>query len=187
MFYLHSILPPAELRYRLDLEVRVQNNLHQEEFKFVLNWKDESRFTVYRMEYERGSGGFRSAGAGHGRLSLDIGFGESRWTSYTAVFCGQIVPDGEGSTIFGCFGQVALGWFVGGVVLASILMAALMGRADVALVLAVVGAPALWMLIRPERTRGAGELWDALESLVETIDGLAIKEAGQQENDQDKE
>ena len=27
MFCLHSILPPAELRDKLDLEIRVQNNL----------------------------------------------------------------------------------------------------------------------------------------------------------------
>ena len=186
-FYLYSALPMTELRDRLDLEVRVQNNLRKKEFKIVLNWKDESRFTVYRMDYESGSGGCRSIRVGHKRLSLSIGFGESRWTSYSAVFCGQIAPDGEGSVLYGHFGQVALGWFVGGVALASIIMAVLMGRADVALVLTVMSAPAFWMLIRPERTGGAGKLWDTLEYLVETVDGLAAEESKQKEDDQDKE
>ncbi|MDE6588949.1 MAG: hypothetical protein K2K53_01105, partial [Oscillospiraceae bacterium] len=101
IFYLYSILPPAELKVRLDREVRVQNNLHEKEFKIVLKWKDESRFTTYMMDYGGSSGSYRSVGVGPKRISLSVGFGVSRYVSYSPVYCGQIASNGEGSMISG--------------------------------------------------------------------------------------
>ena len=87
------------------------------------------------------------------------------------MFCGQIAPHGDGSIISGHFRQVALGWIVGGVMAACIVAAgAVWGRTDVALFAAILCAPMVWSLTRPDRTGAAGELWDVLENILMSIE-----------------
>lgn len=187
-FYLHSALPPVELKDRLDLEVRVQNNLHEKECKIVLKWRDEGRFTVYMVSYEHSSGVYRSAGAGHGRISLGGGFGESRSASYSPVYCGQIAPDGEGSVISGHFRQLLWAWFICVLIFGGGFLACAVEKEYlVYLVVLVLGMPMLQSCLAPERTESAGELWDALEFLVGTVDSLAAEQDTLEEHNQDKE
>lgn len=186
-FYLHSILPPAELRDKLDLEVRVQNNLHEKECRAVLKWKDENRFTIYMMDYGGGSGAYRSVGAGHKRLSLSAGLGESKYRYFSPVYCGQIVPDGDGSVISGNFRQPLWGWLVCVVLLYGVgfLSCAATGQYWIYLIALVLGIPMFRDFLAPQRTEPAGELWDTLEYLVAAVDGLAMEEA--RENEQSEE
>lgn len=187
-FYLHSILSPAELRDKLDLEVRVQNNLHEKKCKVVLRWKDENRFTVYRMDYEGGSGAYRSVEAGHKRLSLSAGFGEGRSVGFSPVYCGQIVPDGTGSVIYGYFRQLWWVWLICILIYgAGFATCAAARQYLVYLVILVLGMPMILSCLQPERDESAGVLWDTLEYLVETVDGLAVEEARTKENERDKE
>lgn len=188
-FCLHSILSPAELRDKLGLEVRVQNNLHKKECKVVLRWKDENRFTVYRIDYEGGSEAYRSVGAGHKRLSLSAGFGEGKSVGFSPVYCGQIAPDGDGSVISGHFRQPLWGWLVCVVLLYGVgfLPCAATGQYWIYLIALVLGIPMFRDFLVPQRTEPAGELWDTLEYLVEIVDGLAVEEARTKENERDKE
>ena len=189
LFYLYSTLPPAELKDRLDLEVRVQNNLHQKELKIALKWKNEGRFTAYMMDYGDGFGIYRSMGARHKRVSLSAGFWESKSVGYSPVYCGQIAPDGAGSVIFGHFRQPLWAWLVCIVLLYGVgfLSCAMTGQYWIYLIALVLGIPMFRDFVAPQRTRPAGELWEALEYLLETVDGLAIEEAKAKENKRDKE
>ncbi len=185
-FYLHSILPPAELRDKLDLEVRVQNNLHKKECRAVLRWKDENRFTVYRMDYEGGSGVYGSVGAGHKRLSLSASLGESKYVGFSPVYCGQIVPDGTGSVIYGHFRQLWWVWLICVLIYGAGFVTCVEARQYlVYLVILVLGMPMILSCLQPERDESAGALWDMLEYLVATVDGLAMEEA--RENEQSEE
>lgn len=178
-FCLHSILPPAQLRDKLDLEVRVQNNLHKKECRAVLRWKDENRFTVYRMDYEGGSGACGSVGAGHKRLFLSAGFGEGKSVVFSPMYCGQIASDGDGSVISGHFRQPLWGWLVCVVLLygAGFLSCVATGQYWIYLIALVLGIPMFRDFLAPQRTEPAGELWDMLEYLVATVDSLATEEA----------
>ena len=188
-FYLHSILPPAELRDRLDLEVRVQNSLHEKECRVRLKWKDGNRFTVYMMDHGGGSWAYRSVGAGHKRLSLSTGLGKSRCVGLSPVYCGQIAPDGDGSVISGHFRQLWWAWLVCVVLVygAGFLSCAATGQYWIYLIALALGVPMFRDFLAPQRTESAGELWDVLEYLVAAVDGLAMEEAGTKENERSEE
>ncbi len=170
-YELYSALPPEELKKRLAWEIAVENEQYKKQFRIVLRWTGEYGFTFRTEEYTRDCGAYSSARVGTRGASLGFGFGAGRSMGYSPVFCGQIAPHGDGSVISGHFRQVALGWIVGGVMAACIVAAgAVWGRTDVALVAAALCVPVLRMLLRPDRTGAAGELWDVLENILASIE-----------------
>ena len=189
LYDLHSILPPAELMVKLDREVRVHNNLQAGRCKLALKWKNEDRFTICLMEYEEGSGPYRSTEIGHRSVSMGAGYGAGRSVSYSPVFCGRIAPDEGGSVISGHFRQPLWAWLVcvAGVYGVGLVSCAITGQYLIYLAAVALGIPMFRSLLVPQRTQSSGELWDALEFLVATVDGLAMGQGASEENDQAKE
>ncbi len=188
-YELHSSLPPAKLRDKLDLEVRVQNSLHKKACKVALNWKKENRFTACRMNYGSISGTYGAVGAEHRRVFLSAGVGEGKSVGFSPVYCGQIAPNEAGSVISGYFRQPLWGWavIVGGVYGLGLISCAAAGQYWIYVIVLILGIPMLRDFLFPERTKSAGELWDALECLIETVDGLAAEELKQKKDEQIEE
>lgn len=159
---LHSILPPAELKARLDREVQARNDQERGRSCLILRWKGEHRFTLFMMEYEvfvgiEREGAARSASRG-------------RSASYSVILCGEITPDGEGSVIVGQFRQLLSRWFLCVIAAGCFVGLAVTGQWLACLLIAVLGVPFLYILLTPGRSRSGGALWAELESLVATVD-----------------
>lgn len=169
-YELYSALPPEELKKRLVWEVGVENEQYKKRFKIVLRWTGEYRFTFRTVEYRKYSGVVAGWTAGLGWLAFGFWAGISKNASYSPVFHGQIAPDGAGSVISGHFRQLALGWIVGGAMAVVIAWNAVAGWAVRALLAAVLCIPVAAPLLRPDRTEGAGELWDVLEYILAFIE-----------------
>lgn len=189
IFDLHSILPSAELKVKLDREVRVHNSLQKGRCKLVLKWKSEDHFTICMAEYEKGPESYRSMSVGHKSVSMGAGYGTGRSVSYSTVFCGQIASDGEGSVIFGHFRQPLWAWFVCIVLLYGVgfFSCAVTGKYWIYLIALILGIPMFRDFLTPQRTSPAGVLWDALEFLVATVDGLAAEGEAPEEINQAEE
>lgn len=170
-YELYSGLSPEELKKRLTWEVSVENEQYKKRFKIILRWTGKYEFTFRTEEYSRASGVDAGGAAGPGWLSAGFWAGTSWSAAYSPVFCGQIAPDGAGSVISGHFRQVALGWAVGIIMVAAIAAAgAVWGQTGWALLAAVLCIPMAYSLLRPDRTRAAGELWDVLEQILAFIE-----------------
>ncbi|MDE6281046.1 MAG: hypothetical protein K2M15_04545, partial [Oscillospiraceae bacterium] len=94
---LHSILPPAGLKAKLDREVQVRNDRERCRCSLILRWKSEEQFTLCMMEYEDFVGVEREGSFMGPRSGVRLK------ASYSAILCGEITPDGEGSVIAGHF------------------------------------------------------------------------------------
>ncbi len=173
----HSVLPPEELKKRLIWETAVENEQYKKQFKIALRWKGEREFTFYTVGYNGGSGAYRSAEAGTRGASMDFWAGAGWSAAFSPVFCGQIAPDGAGSVISGHFRQPLWGWAVciGGVHGLGVISCAVTGRYWIYVIALILGIPMFRDFLFPERTKGAGELWDMLEYLVETVGGFAME------------
>ena len=168
----HSALPPQELKKRLAWEVAVENEQYKKRFKIVLRWKGEYAFTFRTVDYASGSGAYRSANAERRGVSLNAGLGESWNAAFSPVFCGRILPNGDGSVISGYFRQPLWGWavFVGGVYGLGFISCAIAGQYWIYAIAVLLGLPMFRDFLFPGRTRAAGELWDVLEYVLAFIE-----------------
>lgn len=168
----HSTLPPEELKRRLVWETAVENEQYKKRFKIVLRWKGEYAFSFRTVEYSGGSGAYRSASAEHRGVSLNFGFGESWSAAFSPVFCGRILPDGDGSVISGCFQQPLWAWlvFIGGIYGLGFIFCAVTGRYWIYAIVVFLGLPMFRDFLFPDRIRAAGELWDVLEYVLAFIE-----------------
>ena len=179
MFCLHSSLPPEKLRAELDRAVQVHNNRERGRCRLVLAWKSEGRFTVCMAEYEDSvgiecNGSIRSASRRRGAV-------------YSAMLYGEIAPEGSGSVIAGHYRPLLIMWLLCVIAAGCVIGFAATGQPLACLLAAVLSAPLFRGLLYPERDESSGNLWDTLEYLLETVDGLAIEGAKTKETGQDKE
>lgn len=161
---LHSILPPAELKARLDREVQARNDQERGRCRFFLRWKSENRFTLCMAEYEE------FVGVGREGPSMRTGSRMRRNASYSVILCGEIAPEGNGSVIVGQFRQLLSRWFLLIIAAGCFIGLAVAGQWLACLLIAVLGVPFLYYLLNPMRSRSGGALWAELESLVATVD-----------------
>ncbi len=171
-FEFHSALPPEELKKRLIWETAVENEQYKKRFKIALRWKGEYAFAFHTVEYTSGSGAYRSASAERRGVSMNFALGESWNAAFSPVFCGQVAPDGAGSVISGCFRQPLWGWAVcvGGVYGLGFISCAVTEQYWIYVIALILGIPMFRDFLFPERTKGAGELWDVLGYLIAHIE-----------------
>ena len=169
-----STLPPAELKERLKWEAAIENRMYSKQLKTVWKWKSEYTFTVYCIvsETDSGAGGYWSIG----RKSAFWNFAAG--TSFTAylspIFCGEILPEGNGSIIRGCFRERLLVWMfcmgIYGILIASLIMAK---DLLIRLILLYFLVRSLWVvrdLLYPDQLQSSAALWDIFEYIVKTAE-----------------
>ena len=164
-YELHSVLPPAELRAKLDRRVQTRNDQERGRSSLILRWKSEDQFTLFMVEYEdfvgiEREGAARSASRG-------------RSASYSVILCGKIAPEGNGSVIVGHFRQLLTKWFLLIIAAGCFIGFAITGQWFACLLTAALGVPFLYHLLNPMRSRSGEALWAELESLVATADSHA--------------
>ena len=164
-FSLHNVLPPEELRAKLDRKVQAHNNQERGRCYLILRWKSENRFTLFMMEYEdfvgvEREGAMRSVKRGRG-------------ASYSPILCGEISPDGEGSVIVGHFRQLLTRWLLCVIAAGCLIGFAATGQWLACLLTAALGGWFFYSLLTPQRGRSGETLWAKLEFLAATIDNYA--------------
>lgn len=167
LFYLHSALPPAELKDGLEQEVRIQNRLHYKKREIILKWKDGYAFTFHKVDHYRSSGPYRNVRVEPGGTSVSFSTGRSWWNIYSPVFCGRLAPDGEGSVICVYFRQLLAAWLMC-IAIFGIGAVWFMAAKQFLSCLFVLGlgVPFFRALLTTERTPPSGELWDLLEQMI---------------------
>lgn len=165
VFSLRSILPPARLKMELDRQVQTHNDQERGRCRLVLKWKSENRFTACMVEYE-GSVGIECNGSIRSAS-------RRRRAVYSAMLCGEITPEGDGSVIVGHYRQLLTMWFLCVIAAGCFIGFAATGQPLACLLTAALAVPLICGLLRPERTESSGNLWDTLELLVATVDSHA--------------